>query len=907
LDWQAYLWVNAMQITHQSLPDKTQISAYILEHIQQPNHQQKLQKALPCLYLFGLSVLTQYHIHLLYSISQVIPVKFYLQNPAPEIFWMDDKNNKDLAVWRHKGYDTTYNEGNDLLTSWGKILQSTFRMLFKYEEVINNYEVLIPEEPSTTTLLQKIQNDIFNNATHDYNEITLADLKDGSVSIHAHYTPLREVQSLYNYIVHLFDKRNEQLSPRDIIVMVNDINAYAPYINAIFNNAETAVPFRIADLSIMQGDSLYNALEKILQLNEQSFTAEAVLDLLESSWIRNRFNINPINNIRQLVNQANIRFGIAGDDADETRLVSWEYGIKRIMYGICMSGSELFTLEQESLYPLDVIEGQDTANVTAFCHFVLALIQHLKSRKQDRNIVQWSQFMEYTVHELLYFPQDQVEDSYTVLIEHLKLYNEVQEWVKEQIPYHIFATNIILHLTEQNTNAQFLSNGVTFCSMLPMRSIPFKVVAVLGLDAQKFPRKETLLHFNLIHQKPRLGDRNVKENDKHLFLETLLSAKKYLYLSYIGKSISDNTTLNPSIALEELLSYIQNHCNEVTLVEQILVTQHPLYLHSKKYNASDESLYNYFSMKSDAQQNTLLLENNNEQITSPDTIAYKDITAFYKNGVKHYFNKILKVYYNDATLLIPETELFEMDNLQLWQLNQALLGLNDIDDVENFIFKQKRLGNLPLKNIGNLTVTEQFEKLKDVQDLLLAESKGINPETIPYEIVINNICITGTLNNVYANKYIHIAFSKNIFKNALTAYLEILIGIATGHIQHACIITATETPQCITAQLQGMNATIAQSRLAALLSIYQQGLQKIIPINDYLLKTLLVQEDIDDHLIQTVMNKVMHDTFNVVDDPYLHKATDWGVFDKTGISIPLVHIQNVLQQPLNQMFNLSTL
>src|SRR5690606_1374019 len=111
---------------------------------------------------------------------------------------------------------------------------------------------------------------------------------------------------------------------------------------------------------------------------------------------------------------------------------------------------------------------------------------------------------------------------------------------------------------QQSSSSVFISNGITFCSLIPMRSIPFKIIGLLGMNHDNFPRKENRLSFNLITEKHQLGDRNIKDNDKHLFLETILSAKEYLFISYIGKSVANNTTLPASILVEELIDYIQS-------------------------------------------------------------------------------------------------------------------------------------------------------------------------------------------------------------------------------------------------------------------------------------------------------------------------------------------------------------
>ena len=98
---------------------------------------------------------------------------------------------------------------------------------------------------------------------------------------------------------------------------------------------------------------------------------------------------------------------------------------------------------------------------------------------------------------------------------------------------------------------------------------------MLGLDFDKFPRKDKKLSFSKISGTER-GDRSVRENDKHVFLESLMSAKDYFYLSYIGNSSKDNTNIPSSVLVEELITYIADRSVSNNIAQK-LVTRHPLH------------------------------------------------------------------------------------------------------------------------------------------------------------------------------------------------------------------------------------------------------------------------------------------------------------------------------------------
>ena len=554
-DWQQFLWIKARQISENTLPDKTTIGAYILQAIQHPDKQATLATRMPVIHLFGLSITTAYHLQILYGLSSFVDIYFHIVNPAPNTYWFEDRSEKQLALWRKKG-STKFAEGivgNQLLTSWGKVVQETFGMFFQFEEFLNAYEDVGVVVPPTDNLLHKIQNDIFSAATDDRNSISGIDITDGSITINSCFTVAREVEVLYNYLVYLVDKKTAKLSPREIVVMVSDIDAYAPYIKAVFKNAPYQFRYTIADESFSEGDNIFQALHSLLLINEENFKAESVMQLLDSSFIRKRFGIKDVTRIRSIVDAANIRFGIEGNKEDETHFVSWRYGISRIMYGICMSGEEEYGEGADSFFPLDILEGSNAQELIRFAHFIEVLIASIEKRRGDRSLSEWVVYIEQVLRNLVYEQDDDADENYTTLMEQLSDYNVVNQYMNDEIPFDVFSHSFLKTIDSTSRAGLYANGGITFCSLIPMRSIPFKVVALLGLGYDKFPRKEQAASFNLMENKRQRGDRNVKENDKHLFLETILSAQQYLYISYVGRNVKDNTNLPPSAVVDELL------------------------------------------------------------------------------------------------------------------------------------------------------------------------------------------------------------------------------------------------------------------------------------------------------------------------------------------------------------------
>lgn len=873
-EWQQYLWVKSRMRVGDALPDKTLLAAYLHQALADPEQQELLKHRLPEVHFFGLSIITSYHIQILFELSLYIDVHFHLLNPAPGIYWLNDRSEKQLARWRQKGLPVAGIEaGNALLTGWGQVIRTTFGLFFQYDEFLNAYEEVGIAPPEPDSLLHKIQLDIFSAATASRQPLLAKDLRDDSIHINACYTIAREVEVLYNYLVQLVDKKGMALSPREVVVMVSDIDAYAPYIKAVFNNAPYLFPYSIADESYSGGDNLFTAFSSILLINEDNCTAENVLQLLDSSYIRTRFRITDLGRIRQVVDAAAIRFGIEGSAADDTYLVSWTYGLRRIMYGICMSGGERYGMDEDALYPLDMVEGAEALSVIRFAHFVEVLIASIEERKKNRTITDWASYFESLVHNMIMEPDDDPDEQYGMLMRQLSGLNVAGQYMGEPVAFEVVAQSLLQQLEDTTRTGLFAGGGITFCSLIPMRSIPFRVVAMMGLNYDKFPRREKSNNFNLMERDPQPGDRNVKENDKHLFLETVLAAKEYLYISYIGQNPNDNSPLPPSALIDELIDYIEAGAEEPDTVRECLVTRHPLQGFSRKYTQGDERLYNYLD-NGIIPVEPMVLPGKQPESLNFDEIQLDDLVRFYNNPFKAYYNKVLGIYYDDDQSLLPETELFRLDNLQQWSVKQLLLTASGPDALQDELVKT---GQLPLKNVGRVVLNEIERTVAPVRTLYKNYIGKEEAQALPLEITIGGSLLTGTLQPVFKGKLLFVSWSKNEMRYLIEAYIRYLAGAAAGLLSGVSFLSGVKHVNIFNGS--AVSATEAKRRLTALIAIYKKGFTKMAPwYRGFEVKPDEVDEYTMDDFLK-MLDRSLNNYKNPCSDPYLMTEYRKGYFN----------------------------
>src|SRR5690606_8201848 len=255
------------------MPDKTRVGSFIVGSLKDPTIQNRLKERLPHVNFFGISIVTAYHLEIFHELAKYIDISFHLLNPSPSVYWFDDRSQTQIVRWKRKAkkegslYEVPI-EGNTWVTNCGQVIQDTFSLFFKSDDFLNEYRDngIVPEP---TSLLGKIQHDIYNNSVRgERNRLSLEDLNDGSIMINSCYTPVREVEALYNYLVALVDKQPKAISPRDIVVMVSDIEVYAPYIKAVFRSSPYVFPFTVADENVKSTNGIIGALQAFLDIDK---------------------------------------------------------------------------------------------------------------------------------------------------------------------------------------------------------------------------------------------------------------------------------------------------------------------------------------------------------------------------------------------------------------------------------------------------------------------------------------------------------------------------------------------------------------------------------------------------------------------------------------------------------------
>ncbi|KOC93595.1 exonuclease V subunit gamma, partial [Winslowiella iniecta] len=395
-----------------------------------------------------------------------------------------------------------------------------------------------------------------------------------------------------------------------------------------------------------------------------------------------------------------------------------------------------------------------------------------------------------------FFVADALTEAVLVLIEEQwqqAISYGIQAQYQQVVPLTLLRDDLSSRLDQQRISQRFLAGPVNFCTLMPMRSIPFKVVCLLGMNDGVYPRTLPPLGFDLMSQKPQKGDRSRRDDDRYLFLEALLSAQKQLYISYIGRSIQDNTERYPSVLVSELVDYIaQSFClpgDEALDVDNSArrVLAHLHHLHSRMPFAAE-------NFSADAEFRSFAAEwlpaaaargEPHPPFMQPlellplSELNFEQLVRFWRHPVRAFFSMRLGVGFTLDETELPDAEPFELDSLGRYQINAQLLNaLIDGKDTAKLFAYHRAAGDLPYGAFGELFWQGQYDEMALLAEQV-REQRG-SGESWEINLQIGEILLSGWLPQVQEDGLLRWRPGVLNFNDGLALWLEHLVYCMMG-------------------------------------------------------------------------------------------------------------------------------
>ena len=609
-DWQAQLWRSLRQRLKGSPHRATLLDEWLTRHDREAEGFAGIAPPglPPRVAAFGTIHVSPDVLHMLAVVGQWIELDFYLPMPSAE-YWGDVESLRERV--RRDGVASLSaaladaERDNPLLTAWGAGGREIVAQLFSYDVVLPQRETELFVAPGRDTLLHRLQQDVLDRAAPT---AAAFDAGDVSLQLHACHSKLREVEVLHDQLRALLDapRFDPPLQPRDIAVLAPDIADYLPLARAVFGGLAPDdpryIPFALADRPQAQSHPLVAMLLDVLALADAPLTASGFRDLLATPAVAHALQLDAAQRARidGWFAAAGIRWG---DDehareragAGRWREYSFDFGIDRLLSGYAAGeGAEASVAGAELIAPYSQLEGADADTLDRALAFYRRLREFAAWMRESHPAVEWrARLANWLQASLAPVPQDDAEAQARRL-----LLETLDDFASEAanagaLPALLVRRALRDALTLPSPHRPWLSGGVTFAGMVPLRTVPFRAICLLGLDADAYPRREPADDINRLvdaiqGRAPRYpGDRSVRDDDRFLFLQLLCAAGDVFYLSYGGSDARDGSVREPSPVIAELLDAVERMHGEP--VRDQLCVQHPLQPFSPRaFGAGDD-------------------------------------------------------------------------------------------------------------------------------------------------------------------------------------------------------------------------------------------------------------------------------------------------------------------------------
>jgi exodeoxyribonuclease V gamma subunit len=844
--------------------------------------------------LFGLTRLPTGHLQVLRALAARREVYLFLLHPSAALWEKvaadanaGDRTAANGTPIRRAADPTADLPANRLLASWGR--DSRELQLVIGPDVRSVDHSARQFRLRSPTLLRRIQDDVTADrqapgaplpGVRDLRPLLGPD--DRSIEVHSCHGRARQVEVIRDAILHAL-AQDPSLEPRDVIVMCPDIETFAPLIQATFGAGESAeegdssngvarngvthngrprpidLRVRLADRSLRQTNPVLGAVSELLELAQQRLTASQVLDLADRGPVRRRFGFDDddLTRLQDWISQAGIRWGLDAAQRARYKLEhvesgTWQTGLRRLLLGVTMTEDRqrLF----EDVLPLDDVDSRSIGLAGRFAELVARLGEAVQALSESKPLGEWAAAIADAADVLT---ATSPRDAW----QHAELRRVLDEIVAEAgdgigadlAPAEVRAY-ILDRLQGRPTRANFRTGHLTVCTLVPMRSVPHRVVCLLGLDDGAFPRKAPRDGDDLMLEHPQIGERDPRSEDRQLLLDALLAATERLIITYTGNDERTNTLRPPAVPVGELLDTIDAtvRCEQGPAREHVLI-RHPLQpFDPRNFAAGELVLERAWSFDPITLDGALALTGERHRpppfLSAPlppqsgRVIELDDLVRFVEHPIRAFLRQRLGISLRGGADEIEDALSIELDGLQKWGVGQRLVEalLAGIDGRSACRAEIAR-GTLPPEVLGKPVLDVVYP----IAGAIVAEALALvpgGPAGDPLDVRLrlrDGRLLNGTVTGIGGDVLLNTTYSRVAAKHRLAAWAR-LVAIAAAHPERA--LTAATVGRAgggddvriailgPLADQPARRAEIASAQLETLIDLYDRGMREPLPI-----------------------------------------------------------------------------
>ncbi len=792
--------------------------------------------------LFGHNRLPLGELQLLAALARRRDVHLWLPHPSPAAW---ERLSDQIGIVARSDDDSADRLANPLLAALGRDVRELQRSILSVAPEATVHPPVPVARPGT--LLGRVQGDVAGDRPGNHGPAP--EPGDRSLQVHACHGHARQVDVLRDVIVGLLQD-DPTLEPRDILVMVPDIEAYAPLFHAAFGQAEVIgathqhpghrLRVMLADRAASRTNPLLGLTIALLELARRGRATNAeVLDLLGSDPVRLRFGLDDdaVERIGDWVESSGVRWGF---DAEHRRRFglpieqnTWRSGLDRLITGVVASENPSRPVEQ--VLPLDDVPSGDVDLVGRLVTFVDALERAVDSFGESGTMAQWS-------HRI---------DTMLTALTDVGLRDS---WQRQQVDRELDRLNDeatvlrpgeVLALLRDRwagrpSRASFRTGSLTVCTMVPMRSVPHRVVCLVGLDDGVFPRTAHVDGDDVLARHPLTGERDVRAEDRQLLLDGVMSATETLVVTYTGADEHRGQPRPPAVPLGELLDQVRRTAGDVDVT-----THHrlqPFDPHHLMPGAivPDGRPFSFDPAALAGARASLRPRLEPEPFLPAPLPAppladldLDELLRFVQNPVKAFWRQRLDVALPGEDQLLDEELPIALDGLDRWYIGQRLL-----DDAVRGVAPEDawaavwRAQMLPPGELGTAIGADVGTRVAALVSGTAALREG-EADSVDIDLALpDGRRLTGTVDGVHDNRLVTVSYSTVHGRHRLRDWVRLLCLAAqrpdVSWAAHTAGKIGRGTAQLVTGPLSGADSALGL--LADLVELRDAGLVRPLPL-----------------------------------------------------------------------------
>ncbi len=774
---------------------------YFKRFAEQPLNADQQQKLPGSLTVFGMGAMPPEYLNFFIKLAEYCQVNFFYLTPCME-YWENQRSRKEVkkpSAWE------VAESGNPLLQNLGRQGRSFFSCLMNHTEISSQMEPVFADDPDgyppDSTMLEIMQYDIrymfdrrkITDGEEDTSHIGSVAGKcksDGSVAIHNCHNLRRELEVLHDELLKLIMQGTD---PSSIIVMAPDIEACAPIIHAVFGSGELADVYSIADMPPADHAMAWTAFKAIFEVAASRFEYTSVMSLLALPIINSVLKLADGELVRfgELIYDAGARWGFdenmhekfCGRKFEE---FSWQQAIDRLLAGFANrsdagQGSAIAG-NCKTMEALTMSEIESFARLVAMLEKLEDLSRNLAA---DRQLTDWCVLFDSVMDD--FFADGNSERTALAQLRTAvrKLKNNASKgFIPGSYPLNTALTILADHINNSGENGRFLRGRITFCRLMPMRSIPMDTVAVIELNEGAFPRKKPDLGFDLIPLLPCPGDRSLTAQDRYLLLEALMAARKNLLLFYQGQNPRDGSEMPPCAPLGEIMEYLSSAFELKEYKHKVSGISEEYYKPDAEYSSLNKE--NYLALKHLQEYNSVAAPAETASVAPgdfykgwqlPDNVTIYQLANFFANPSKWYIKNQFNISFSDNDQsCCCDDELWALDQLDKYNVNALIMDMRikNIPDSEIYLHAGKS-NILPPARVGKKEFDQSAAALSQLPEFWQKAFQNMQRIPVVYHHAAKNCTVSGMVNTTADQQYV-LVFNWGSYKSkhAATALLSAL-------------------------------------------------------------------------------------------------------------------------------------